>query len=425
MSIPLGVLDLVPISSGRTPPQALRNSIDLARAGRAVRLHALLVRRAPPQPGRRRHVPGRRPGADRRGHLHDPARLGRRTARTPHGAVDGRGVRAPRRAAPRPIRSGPRPVRRAAGSRAASRVAGPAQPAPGRRRPGAQRTPHPAKFSLGGPARLARGSRCSSGCSQQPQARAAGLRRAGRRHPRPDRRHLPRPPRASRRTSSRGRAPTCRSGSSAAAAARAPTSPAHAACASRPTTTSARPPCWRRPRATGPRSARRRCAGRRTSACPRTWSSPRTRRPRASSPPATGSWVRSIRTGAGAIQFPTPDEARRHHWTDEDRALVADRRGDPVRRFAGPGGRPVSSSCATPPARTSWSSRPSPTPRRPGALLRAAGPGVVQPLTRVRTRPRITDGSAPARHRSGTARPGRSRRPPAISLMTLVRANEQ
>ncbi|HLY82466.1 MAG TPA: LLM class flavin-dependent oxidoreductase [Acidimicrobiales bacterium] len=36
-------------------------------------------------------------------------------------------------------------------------------------------------------------------------------------------------------------------------------------------------------------------------------------------------WVRSIRTGAGAIEFPTPDEAACHHWTAEDRRLVADR----------------------------------------------------------------------------------------------------
>ncbi|MFT4264145.1 MAG: LLM class flavin-dependent oxidoreductase [Nocardioides sp.] len=36
-------------------------------------------------------------------------------------------------------------------------------------------------------------------------------------------------------------------------------------------------------------------------------------------------WVRSIRTARGAIVFPTPDEARRHPWTDEDRALVQDR----------------------------------------------------------------------------------------------------
>ena len=38
-----------------------------------------------------------------------------------------------------------------------------------------------------------------------------------------------------------------------------------------------------------------------------------------------GLWVRSIRSGDGAIAFPTPQQARAHTWTDEDRALVADR----------------------------------------------------------------------------------------------------
>src|SRR5690349_8565037 len=38
-----------------------------------------------------------------------------------------------------------------------------------------------------------------------------------------------------------------------------------------------------------------------------------------------GLWVRSIRTAEGAIQFPTPDEARRHVWSEADRELVADR----------------------------------------------------------------------------------------------------
>ena len=38
-----------------------------------------------------------------------------------------------------------------------------------------------------------------------------------------------------------------------------------------------------------------------------------------------GLWVRSIRTAEGAIQFPTPDEARTHTWTDADRELVTDR----------------------------------------------------------------------------------------------------
>ena len=38
-----------------------------------------------------------------------------------------------------------------------------------------------------------------------------------------------------------------------------------------------------------------------------------------------GLWVRSIRTGAGAMRFPSPAEAAAHVWTEEDRELVADR----------------------------------------------------------------------------------------------------
>ncbi|MFI5801418.1 LLM class flavin-dependent oxidoreductase [Streptomyces sp. NPDC051561] len=38
-----------------------------------------------------------------------------------------------------------------------------------------------------------------------------------------------------------------------------------------------------------------------------------------------GLWVRSIRNAEGAIEFPTPDEARAHAWSDADRALVRDR----------------------------------------------------------------------------------------------------
>ncbi|MFF3335618.1 LLM class flavin-dependent oxidoreductase [Streptomyces sp. NPDC002888] len=38
-----------------------------------------------------------------------------------------------------------------------------------------------------------------------------------------------------------------------------------------------------------------------------------------------GPWVRSIRTAEGAIEYPTPEEARAHPWTDGDRALVQDR----------------------------------------------------------------------------------------------------
>ncbi|MFJ3519212.1 MULTISPECIES: LLM class flavin-dependent oxidoreductase [unclassified Streptomyces] len=38
-----------------------------------------------------------------------------------------------------------------------------------------------------------------------------------------------------------------------------------------------------------------------------------------------GAWVRSIRTAEGAIAYPTPAEARALPWTDADRELVADR----------------------------------------------------------------------------------------------------
>ncbi|MGW5526985.1 LLM class flavin-dependent oxidoreductase [Streptomyces xanthochromogenes] len=38
-----------------------------------------------------------------------------------------------------------------------------------------------------------------------------------------------------------------------------------------------------------------------------------------------GLWVRSIRTAEGAIPFPTPDEARAHTWSEADLALVRDR----------------------------------------------------------------------------------------------------
>ena len=38
-----------------------------------------------------------------------------------------------------------------------------------------------------------------------------------------------------------------------------------------------------------------------------------------------GVWVRSIRTGDGAMRFPSPSSAAAYPWTDEDRTLVSDR----------------------------------------------------------------------------------------------------
>ncbi|GAA4209517.1 LLM class flavin-dependent oxidoreductase [Microbispora amethystogenes] len=45
-----------------------------------------------------------------------------------------------------------------------------------------------------------------------------------------------------------------------------------------------------------------------------------------------GLWVRSIRSGGGAVRYPSPEEAYAHEWSEEDRALVADRVDT---RFAG------------------------------------------------------------------------------------------
>lgn len=38
-----------------------------------------------------------------------------------------------------------------------------------------------------------------------------------------------------------------------------------------------------------------------------------------------GLWVRSVRTGAGAMRYPAPETAASFEWTAEDRALVEDR----------------------------------------------------------------------------------------------------
>jgi alkanesulfonate monooxygenase SsuD/methylene tetrahydromethanopterin reductase-like flavin-dependent oxidoreductase (luciferase family) len=38
-----------------------------------------------------------------------------------------------------------------------------------------------------------------------------------------------------------------------------------------------------------------------------------------------GPWVHSIRSGEGAIEFPSPEEAAGHVWSEDERAQVADR----------------------------------------------------------------------------------------------------
>lgn len=91
-----------------------------------------------------------------------------------------------------------------------------------------------------------------------------------------------------------------------------------------------------------------------------------------------GSWVRSIRTAEGAIQFPTPDEARRHVWSDADRALVADRVDT---QFVGTGRRPARTTARRHQRRRGDHHDDHPRPRRPRAFLSAAGRGVGSPMT--------------------------------------------
>ena len=84
---------------------AMQESVELARAVRALGLHALLVRRAP-RHGQHRQLGARDPHrARRRRPLAHPRRLGRHHAAEPHAAARGRGVSHARSAASRPHRS--------------------------------------------------------------------------------------------------------------------------------------------------------------------------------------------------------------------------------------------------------------------------------------------------------------------------------
>ena len=71
-----------------------------------------------------------------------------------------------------------------------------------------------------------------------------------------------------------------------------------------------------------------------------------------------GLWVRSIGTGAGAIEFPPPEVADAHVWSDDDRALVKDRIDTQLVGSLGPW-RTNSSNFGRRPGPTSWRSRPS------------------------------------------------------------------
>ena len=190
---PLAVLDLVPISSGSTAAQALRNSIDLAQAAERFGYARYWFAEHHLNPG----VAGTSPAvvlaltaaATSTIRIGSGAvQLGHRTA-----LVGGRGVRPDRRPAPGPARPGPGPVGRAARSRARAR----GRPAPaGRRTPQAGR--HRSANGLLIPERFAVGQLLGSPrfalqktLLQLPGAAVAGLHRAGRRHPRPAPGQLP------------------------------------------------------------------------------------------------------------------------------------------------------------------------------------------------------------------------------------------
>ena len=66
-----------------------------------------------------------------------------------------------------------------------------------------------------------------------------------------------------------------------------------------------------------------------------------------------GLWVRSIRSGAGAIEFPTPAQAREHSWTAGGPGDGRRPGGYPVRRIGGRRSPTGWSNCATRPALTS------------------------------------------------------------------------
>ena len=323
---PAAVLDLVPISSGshrrrrRCATASTSPSRPSVSATPATGSPSTTSTPASPAPPRRRARP------HRRRHLDDPARLRRGADGAPHRAVHRRGVRPARRActpAASTSASAARAVVRA--SRRPPALAG----ARHRRRRSTAGHPNglliPPRFSYAHlldvapfraaedaccssrarsrrttPSRSTTSSRCSRGTYRSADgveahvvpgegADAAGLD--------------PRQQRRGERPGRRRRGPALRR--------ELPRQPGHRARGGR--------------RLPGRVPALGRARPRPTSASPPTWSSPSTEAPARELAAGYGPWVRSIRTGEGAIPFPTPEQARRPPWTDADRALVADR----------------------------------------------------------------------------------------------------
>ena len=384
-----------PLRLDRAPRRCATASTSPSRPS-AFGYAALLVRRAPPQPRRRRHLARRRPRPDRRRHPTHPARLRRRAARataprcpswrssacstrcTPAGSTWAW-------AAPAAAPSGRRAVAAPAASDAA--VDG-ARPSDG--------LLHPAAVLLRASCSARRASPCSSGCCS---SRA------------PSRRTTP-----SRSTTSwRCIAGTYRSpdgveahvvpGEGADAAAvdprqqrrrRAPRSPGarglpfaanyHVSPATRAGGRRRLPGGVPPVRGAGP-AVRPRLRRRRRR--------PTTRRRARELATGYGLWVRSIRTGAGAIPFPTPDEAARH--AGPTRTGPWCRTGStPSSSVAGAGRRPARTVARRHRRGRAGRHHHHPRPRRPGPLLRAAGPGVGTARLPVSSERHLVVGVAPS-----------------------------
>ena len=373
---PLAVLDLVPISSGSTAAQALRNSIDLAqaRSGSATpatgspSTTSIPGWPVPPRPSCSALTAAATStirigsGAVQMGHrtalsvveefglidaLH-PGRLdlglGRSAGRPKQGEGQGPGAAGHRRPDATGARTGcSSPSGSPSGTcsaRRASRC---------RRRCCSCR----ARSRRTTPSRSATSSPCSAAAT----ARPTGWRR------------MPSP----------AKAPTSRCGSWAAAAARAPRWPARTGCGSRPTTTSARPPCWRRPRATGPPSGPPPISTGPTSASrPTSWWPGRGRGPGTRRRLRPVGPQHPLRRG----RDPVPDPGA-------GPGLPVDRRGpgpgrrpgrDPVRRVPEAGRRPARAAPGGDRRRRADHHHHHPRPCRPGPLLPAPGRGMAAAL---------------------------------------------
>ena len=328
-------------------------------AGRGSRLPALLVRRASPQPGCGRIIPG---GADRprrRRHPTHPSRLGGRAERSPHRPVGGRGVRADRRPLPRPARSGPRPLGR-------PQLHDRSRHGADRRRPAGAPTPGAAlhrQRAADPRAAVVQAHGCNrpawpltAELLQQAGRRVGRLRRAARRHRRTAATAPTAQPTGSTPAPCPARARRWSCGSSAAVPARARRSPASSGLRFAanyhvsPATVLEAADAYRAafvPSA-GPRPALRGRLGRRRGRPPTT--------PRPGSwPPATGCGSAASAGARGPSRSRRPEEAARHR-VERRRPGPRCRPGrHPVRRLTRRRWPPAWSGCRRPPGPTNWS----------------------------------------------------------------------